>query len=137
MIIGLGQDICESKRISNTMERFGARFIQRIFTEEEQQSCSRRLLSSECYARRFAAKEAVSKALGTGFRKGVFWKNISIVNLPGGKPSVVLSGGALECLNRLLPEGFKPEIDISLTDDAGLAYAIVIISANPRLATSK
>ena len=137
MIVGLGQDICESKRISNTMERFGARFIQRIFTEEEQQSCSRRLLSSECYARRFAAKEAVSKALGTGFRKGVFWKNISIVNLPGGKPSVVLSGGALECLNRLLPEGFKPEIDISLTDDAGLAYANVIISANPRSADSK
>tara|TARA_Y100000588_G_scaffold384000_1_gene474427 strand:+ start:1081 stop:1494 length:414 start_codon:yes stop_codon:yes gene_type:complete len=137
MIVGLGQDICESKRISNTMERFGARFIQRIFTEEEQQSCSRRLLSSECYARRFAAKEAVSKALGTGFRKGVFWKNISIVNLPGGKPSVVLSGGALECLNQLLPEGFKPEIDISLTDDAGLAYAIVIISANPTSADSK
>ena len=137
MIIGLGQDICESKRIHKSIERFGERFIHRIFTEGEQQSCSKRLLSSECYARRFAAKEAVSKALGTGFRKGVFWKNISVVNLPGGKPSVVLSGGALERLNWLVPKGFKPEIDISLTDDSGLAYAIVIISANPRLGTSK
>ncbi|MBT06032.1 MAG: holo-ACP synthase [Rhodospirillaceae bacterium] len=135
MIVGLGQDICESKRIHNTIERFGARFIHRIFTEREQQSCSKRLRASDCYARRFAAKEAVSKALGTGFRKGVFWKNISIINLPGGKPSVVLSGGALERLNRLVPEGCKPQIEISLTDDSGLAYAIVIISANPTLGT--
>ncbi len=131
MIVGLGQDVCEVKRIHRTIERFGRRFIHRVFTKEEQKSCNRRLLSSDCYARRFAAKEAVSKALGTGFRKGVFWRNISVVNLAGGKPTIALSGGALERLNKLVPKGFKAQIDVSLTDDSGLAYAIVIISVNP------
>ena len=131
MIIGLGQDICESRRIHKTIERFGQRFIQRVFTKVEQQSCSKRLLRSDCYARRFAAKEALSKALGTGFRKGVFWKDISVVNLPGGKPEIRLSGGALEYLKGIVPSGLRAQIDLSLTDDSGLAYAIVIISAKP------
>jgi len=137
MIVGLGNDVCEAKRIHRTIERFGQRFIQRIFTEQEQQRCNKKFLSSDCYARRFAAKEAVSKALGTGFRKGVFWKNISVINLPGGKPTIVLSGGALARLNWLLPKGFQSQIDVSLTDDSGLAYAIVIISAHPKLTANE
>ena len=137
MIVGVGQDLCDSKRIHKTIERFGERFIQRIFTEQEQQSCNKRMRSSDCYARRFAAKEAVSKALGTGFRKGVFWKNISVVSLPGGKPTIILSDGALGHLNRLVPKGFLPQIDVSLTDDSGLAYAIVIISVKPKLVANE
>jgi holo-[acyl-carrier protein] synthase len=129
MIIGLGHDICDSKRISKTIERFGDRFIVRIFTDDEQHSCNRRLRRSQCYARRFAAKEALAKALGTGFRKGVFWRDISVVNLPGGKPKIVLTGGALFRLHAMVPDGFEPQIDLSLSDDYDLACAIVIITA--------
>ena len=128
MIIGLGNDICDSKRISRTLERFGRRFLERIFSEKEQASCNRRLRRSECYARRFAAKEALSKALGTGFRKGVFWRDISVVSLPGGKPTIFLTGGALSRLHSMVPDGFEPHIDLSLSDDGGLACAIVVIS---------
>ena len=128
MIIGLGNDICDSKRINKTIERFGNRFLKRIFSEDEQASCSRRLRSSECYSRRFAAKEALSKALGTGFRKGVFWRDISVVSLPGGKPTIFLTGGALCRLHTMVPDGFEPHIDLSLSDDGGLACAIVVIS---------
>lgn len=129
MIIGLGQDICDARRIQRTISRFGERFIRRIFTEVEQCSCNRRLRRSECYARRFAAKEALSKALGTGFRKGVFWCDISVTNMPGGKPKILLTGGALSYLNDIVPKGFKPQIDLSLSDDSFLAHAIVIITA--------
>ena len=131
MIIGLGQDICDGRRIQKTITRFGGRFIQRIFTEVEQESCNKRLRRSECYARRFAAKEAVSKALGTGFRKGIFWRDISVVNMPGGKPQIVLTGGALSHLTAMVPVGFRPQIDLSLSDDSFLAHAIVIITVVP------
>ena len=129
MIIGLGQDICDARRIHKTIRRFGDRFVKRIFTELEQQSCNSRLRRSECFARRFAAKEAVSKALGTGFRKGVFWCDISVINLPGGKPKIVLTGGALSILNEMVPDECEPQIDLSLSDDSFLAHAIVIITA--------
>ena len=131
MIFGIGTDILQQSRVAKTWNRFGAHFANRVLLDDELELFSGTKNPVRFLAMRFAAKEAVSKALGTGFRKGVFWRNISVVNLPGGRPSVVLSGGALECLNRLIPKGFKPEIDISLTDDSGLAYAIVIISANP------
>jgi len=129
MIIGLGNDICDSKRISKTIERFGNRFLKRIFSENEQARCNKRLRRSECYSRRFAAKEALSKALGTGFRKGVFWRDISVVSLPGGKPTIFLTGGALSRLHSMVPDGFEPQIDLSLSDDGFFACAIVIISA--------
>ena len=132
MIIGLGNDVCDSNRVRRTIERFGKRFINRVFTDIERCSCNRRRRRSECYARRFAAKEALSKALGTGFRKGVYWRDISVVNRSGGKPVIVLTGGALSRLNEIVPDDCQPQIDLSLSDDSNLAYAIVVISANPK-----
>jgi len=129
MILGIGQDICDARRIERTLERFGRRFVDRIFTPVEQAKSERRANRAASYARRFAAKEACSKALGTGFRRGVFWRDMGVVNLPGGKPTIELSGGAAARLAELTPPGMKAQIDVSLTDDADLAYAIVIISA--------
>ena len=131
MIIGIGNDLIDIRRIERTVERFGDRFIQRIFTPLEQKKAERRRNRVETYAKRFAAKEACSKALGTGFRKGVFWRDLGVVNLPGGKPSMELTGGALKRLQELTPAGMKAQIDLTLTDEPPLGQAIVIISAVP------
>ena len=131
MIIGIGSDLIDIRRIEATLERFGPRFIERIFTPLEQQKSERRANRAESYARRFAAKEACAKALGTGLRRGVFWRDMGVVNLPGGRPTLQLTGGALARLNALLPPGTEARIDVSLTDEPPLAQAVVIISAIP------
>jgi holo-[acyl-carrier protein] synthase len=131
MIIGLGSDLIDIRRIERTLERFGERFIKRIFTEGERAKAERRATRVETYARRFAAKEACSKALGTGFRKGVFWHDMEVINLPSGKPTMRLTGGAAERLQSLTPSGMTTQIDISLTDEPPTAQAIVIITAVP------
>lgn len=131
MIIGVGSDLIDIRRIEATLERFGARFIDRIFTPLEREKSDRRANRAESYARRFAAKEACAKALGTGFRRGVFWRDMGVVNLPGGRPTLQLTGGALARLNAILPAGTEARIDVSLTDEPPLAQAIVIITAIP------
>jgi holo-[acyl-carrier protein] synthase len=134
MIIGLGSDLIDIRRIEQTIARFGDRFLDRIFTPvEKARSEHRQLTRIESYAKRFAAKEACSKALGTGFRKGVFWRDMGVVNLRSGKPSMALTGGALAQLQSLLPPGHEAQIDVSLTDEPPLAQAIVIITARPIL----
>ena len=127
-IIGIGHDVCDATRIVATLERFGERFTHRVFTPLEREKCERRLRRADSYARRFAAKEACSKALGTGFRHGVYWRDIGVINLPGGKPTLKLTGGALVRLQSLVPDGLEPKIDITLTDDRNLAHAFVLIS---------
>jgi holo-[acyl-carrier protein] synthase len=131
MILGLGSDLVDIRRIDATLRRFGDRFTARIFTEGERRRCDRRAARAEGYARRFAAKEACAKALGTGFRQGVFWRDLEVVNLPSGQPGMRLSGGAAQRLARLVPAGWTPSIHVSLTDDPPIAQAIVIISALP------
>jgi len=131
MIIGIGNDIIDIRRIEKTIARFGDKFIQRIFTEVEQKKSDRRANRAASYAKRYAAKEACSKALGTGFRAGVFWRDMGVVNLPSGKPTMALTGGALERLKAITPPGMVPQIDVSITDEEEMAYVIVIISANP------
>ena len=128
MIIGIGQDICDVKRIELTINRFGNRFKNRIFTEREINKCESRFNSIDSYARRFAAKEACSKALGTGFRKGVFYRDIEVINLKSGKPTIELKGGALDQFRLITSNNKNASIEISLTDDKKLALAIVIIS---------
>ena len=128
MIIGIGNDLINISRIEKTIERFGDRFIQRIFTKEEQVKSEKRKLKVASYAKRFAAKEACSKALGTGFREGVFWHDMGVVNLPSGKPAMNLSGGALKRLKQITPEGQVAQIDLTLTDEPPMAEAFVIIS---------
>ena len=134
MIIGIGNDIIDIRRIDATIARFGDRFLQRVFTEIEQQKSDRRADRSASYAKRFAAKEACSKALGTGLRQGVYWRDMGVVNLVGGRPTLKLSGGALARLVEMVPTGYEARIDVSLTDDYPLAQAIVIISAAPKSA---
>jgi holo-[acyl-carrier protein] synthase len=129
MIIGLGSDLIDTRRIARTLERFGDRFAQRCFTEVERAKSDRRYARAESYARRYAAKEACAKALGTGLNRGVFWRDIGVVNLPGGQPTLVLTGGAAERLSALTPAGMVAEIAVSLTDEPPLAHAIVIITA--------
>jgi len=129
MIVGIGNDLCDIRRIEKSLERFSNRFVQRIFTEIEQKKSDRRLKRAESYAKRFAAKEACAKALGTGFRKGVFWRDLGVVNLPSGKPTMALTGGAAARLKSLIPEGMTAQIDLTITDEYPLAQAIVIISA--------
>ncbi len=131
MIIGIGHDVCDAKRIARTLERFGDRFTHRAFTAIEREKCDRRSKRADSYARRFAAKEACSKALGTGFRRGVHLSCIGVVNLPGGKPTLELTGGARDRLIEMTPPGMAVRIDVSLTDDRELAYAIVLITAEP------
>ncbi len=131
MIIGIGSDLIDIRRIEATLERFGPRFVERIFTPLEREKSERRANRAESYARRFAAKEACAKALGTGLRRGVFWRDMGVVNLPGGRPTLQLTGGALARLNALLPPGTEARIDVSLTDEPPLAQAVVIISASP------
>lgn len=134
MIVGVGSDLIDIRRIEATLERFGARFIDRIFTPLEQEKSERRANRAESYARRFAAKEACAKALGTGFRRGVFWRDMGVVNLPGGRPTLQLTGGALARVKAILPPGTEARIDVSLTDEPPLAQAIVIITAIPAAA---
>jgi holo-[acyl-carrier protein] synthase len=129
MIIGLGSDLIDIRRIEQTLARFGDRFLDRVFTPLERQKSDRRANRAASYARRFAAKEACAKALGTGFRRGVFWRDLGVINLPSGKPTMKLTGGALKRLEEILPAGMTAQIDLSLTDDPPLAQAIVIISA--------
>jgi holo-[acyl-carrier protein] synthase len=131
MIIGLGSDLCDARRIAKVLERHGDRFLNRIFTPAERAKAERRANKAETYAKRFAAKEACSKALGTGLRAGVFWRDMGVVNLPGGRPTMKLTGGALARLNAILPAGHEARIDVSLTDEGPTAQAIVIISAVP------
>ncbi len=131
MILGLGSDLVDIRRVAATLERFGERFTHRIFTGGERAKSDRRAARAESYARRFAAKEACSKALGTGFRKAVYWRDMEVVNLPGGKPTMRLTGGAAIRLAEMVPPGMKAQIDVSLTDDPPIASAIVIISAVP------
>ena len=133
MIIGIGSDICDIRRIEAAMERFGERFLLRVFTEAERRKAERRSGRSRAgtYAKRFAAKEACAKALGTGFRDGVFMSDLGVVNRPGGQPGFVLTGGAAIRLARLLPAGHAARLDLTLTDEYPYAYANVIISAVP------
>lgn len=131
MILGLGSDLVDIRRIEKVLARHGDRFIQRIFTPIERAKAERRATRIDTYAKRFAAKEACSKALGTGFRNGVFFRDMGVVNLPSGRPTMSLTGGALARLKAITPDGFEARIDISLTDEYPLAQAIVIISAVP------
>ena len=132
MIIGIGSDLIDIRRVEKTLERFGSRFTQRVFTEAEIAKAERRRLVAATYAKRFAAKEACAKALGTGVpRRGVHWKHMGVVNLPSGKPTMALTEGAEVRLEELLPPGTEAQIDVTITDDYPLAQAMVIISAVP------
>ncbi len=131
MIVGIGSDLIDIRRIRNTLDRFGDRFTHRCFTEIERARADGRRRRVETYAKRFAAKEACAKALGTGFRRGVFWRDMGVVNLPGGKPTMALTGGAARRLAELLPDGMEGRIDVSITDEPPLAQVIVVISAVP------
>jgi holo-[acyl-carrier protein] synthase len=134
MIIGLGSDIVDVRRIARSIERYGERFLARIYTPAERAKAESRANAVETYAKRFAAKEACSKALGTGFRSGVFWRDMGVINMPSGRPTMKLTGGALKRLQAITPAGCEVQIDISLTDEGPTAQAIVIISALPRAA---
>ena len=129
MILGLGSDPIDIRRIEHAIERFGDRFLDRIFTDTERRTCDRRADRAASYSRRFAAKEACSKALGTGFRRGVFWRDLRVVNLPSGQPSLRLANGALRRLEEITPPGMTARIDITLTDEPPIAQAVVIITA--------
>jgi holo-[acyl-carrier protein] synthase len=131
MILGLGSDLIDIRRIEQAIERFGDRFLDRIFTDAERRKCDRRANPAASYARRFAAKEACSKALGTGFRRGVFWRDLGVVNLPSGRPCMQLSGGALHRLEEITPAGMTARLDVTLTDEPPIAQAVVIITAVP------
>jgi holo-[acyl-carrier protein] synthase len=131
MIIGIGSDLTDIRRIEQTLERYGDRFVQRIFTPVEQRKSEGRRLRAASYAKRFAAKEACAKALGTGLRRGVFWRDMGVINLKSGKPTMALTGGALDRLKAILPQGMDAQIDLSITDEYPMAQAFVIISALP------
>jgi len=131
MIIGIGNDITDIRRIEKVIERHGERFLSRIFTDVERARAERRTKSVETYAKRFAAKEACSKALGTGMRGGVWWRDMGVINLPSGRPTMKLTGGAAARLAKLIPPGYEADIHVSITDEYPLAQAFVIISAEP------
>ncbi len=131
MILGLGNDVIDIRRIERVIEVYGDRFLNRVFTEIERQKSDRRRQRAASYAKRFAAKEACSKALGTGLRRGVYWRDMGVVNLPSGRPTLKLSGGAAAQLARITPSGYEARIDLTITDDFPMAQAIVIISALP------
>lgn len=131
MILGIGNDLVDIRRIEQSLERWGDRFLDRVFTDVERQKSDRRKLRAASYAKRFAAKEACSKALGTGLRRGVFWRDMGVVNLPSGRPTMRLTGGALRILREITPDGCDARIDVTITDDGPLAQAIVIITAVP------
>ncbi len=129
MILGIGSDICDARRIAKVIERHGDRFIDRVFTAAERAKAERRRNRFETYAKRFAAKEACAKALGTGLRAGVWWRDIGVVNLPGGRPTLELTGGAKRRLDALTPAGYQARIDLTMTDEGPMAQALVVISA--------
>lgn len=135
MIIGIGNDLVDIRRIEKTLERFGDRFVDRVFTDTERRKAERRAGSPRGYvstlAKRFAAKEAASKALGTGFRDGVFWRDLAVVNLPSGQPTIAMTGGAQDRLLALMPPGMEPRVHLTMTDEWPMAEAQVIISAVP------
>ena len=132
MIVGIGSDLCNIERIQNSLDRFGERFVQRVFTATEQAKAERRTLTrAATYAKRFAAKEAFSKAVGTGFKQGVFMRDIGVANLPSGAPTLVLTGGAKARLDALLPAGHAAVVHLTMTDDHPWAQAFVIIEALP------
>ena len=133
MIIGIGADLCDIRRVEKVMARFGDRFLQRVFTEEERARAARRTESlwAGTYAKRFAAKEACAKALGTGFSQGVFHSDMGVVNMPGGKPTIVLTGGAQARLALITPPGMHAELALTMTDEVPYAFAQVIIWSKP------
>lgn len=131
MILGIGNDLCDIRRVERTLARFGDRFVNRAFTAEERRKAFSRAHPAATLAKRFAAKEAMSKALGTGFRYGVYLKDIGVVNAVSGRPTFELTGGALRALERLVPDGYEARLDLTLTDEYPLAEAMVIISALP------
>jgi holo-[acyl-carrier protein] synthase len=133
MILGIGSDICDIRRIEKAIERHGSRFLERVFTETERAKALRRTESIQAgtFAKRFAAKEAASKALGTGFRKGVFLQGLGVVNLPGGQPGLHMTGGAAERLKAITPPGMTAVVHLTMTDEYPYAFAQVIISAIP------
>ena len=132
MIIGIGSDLIDVRRIERTIERHGERFLGRVFTDAERKRAEQRTKSVETYAKRFAAKEACAKALGTGLRAGVFWCDMGVVNLPSGRPTMKLTGGALKRLQAITPAGCEARIDLTITDEGPMAQAMVVISAVPR-----
>lgn len=132
MILGIGNDLIDIRRVEKTLERYGERFTARVFTETERRKSDRRRLRAASYAKRFAAKEACSKALGTGLRHGVFWRDMGVVNLPSGKPTIELTGGARRRLDAMTPPGMTALIHLTITDDFPLAQAIVMIEAVPQ-----
>ena len=132
MILGIGNDLIDIRRIEKSIEKYGERFLSRVYTDIERAKSDRRRLRAASYAKRFAAKEACAKALGTGLSRGVFWRDMGVVNLPGGKPTMALTGGALKRLEKITPPGTRAQIDLTITDDFPLAQAIVIISAVPQ-----
>jgi holo-[acyl-carrier protein] synthase len=136
MIIGIGNDTIDIRRVEKVLDRHGERFTERIFTEVEIAKSERRQQRAASYAKRFAAKEACSKALGTGMSQGVFWRDMGVVNLPSGKPTMVLTGGAAKRLAEMVPAGHRPAIHLTITDDFPLAQALVIIEAVPQSASS-
>jgi holo-[acyl-carrier protein] synthase len=129
MILGIGSDLCDIRRIERSLARFGERFTHRLFTAGERARSDRRATRAASYARRFAAKEACAKSLGPGMRGGVFWRDMEVVNLPGGRPTMRLSGGALNRLKAITPEGYEAVVHVSLTDDPPVAQAFVVIEA--------
>jgi holo-[acyl-carrier protein] synthase len=129
MIIGIGTDMVDIRRIEKTIERHGERFLNRVFTEAERARAERKANRIDTYAKRFAAKEACAKALGTGFRRGVFFRDLGVANLPSGKPTLRLTGGALKRLEAITPAGYRTQIDLALTDEWPIAQAMVVISA--------
>jgi holo-[acyl-carrier protein] synthase len=131
VILGVGNDLIDIRRIEKTLERYGERFIARVFTELERKKSEGRRQRAASYAKRFAAKEACAKALGTGLRHGVYWRDMGVINLPSGRPTLKLTGGAAKVLREMTPDGFEARIDLTLTDDFPLAEAIVIISGLP------
>lgn len=136
MILGIGNDLIDIRRIEKTIARFGDRFIQRIYTETEQAKAERRKGAGQAYAatyaKRYAAKEAASKALGTGFRQGVYWRDLGVVNLPSGKPTVHMTGSAADRLSAMTPDGMEARVELTITDEYPIAEAMVIISAVPK-----
>jgi holo-[acyl-carrier protein] synthase len=134
LILGIGTDLIDIRRVERTLARFGARFRERVFTEIEQARAERHVNPAAAYAKRYAAKEACAKALGTGFRQGVYWRDIAVHNRPSGQPLLHLSGGAAARLAALTPAGMSARIDVSLTDEPPFGHAVVIISAVPEAA---
>src|SRR3954470_24549769 len=132
MIIGFGMDLCDIRRIEESLARYGERFTKRCFTDVERAKSDGRAARAASYAKRFAAKEACAKALGTGLRQGVFWRDMGVVNLPSGRPTMRLTGGALRRLQDITPQGCEPRIDVTITDEGPLAQAFVMISAVPQ-----